>query len=63
MAERSRFVTYESSIPPRMIINADGSPAFPISLPNGQDLEVVVSAVVDQIDEVVDLLIDNAVGE
>ena len=63
MAERSRFVAYESSIPPRMITNADGSPAFPISLPNGQDLEVVVSAVVDQIDGIVDLLIDDAVGE
>ena len=46
-----------------MITNADGSPAFPISLPNGQDLEVVVSAVVDQIDGIVDLLIDDAVGE
>ncbi|WFG36268.1 hypothetical protein GKN94_11390 [Candidatus Lucifugimonas marina] len=56
LANREKFVRYESDIEGTMFFDDDGTPNFALELLTGVDLDNVVSSLIDQIDEIVDLL-------
>ena len=56
IANRSKFLSYESNIDGTMFLNDDGTPNFALSVPTGVDLDTVIGTLMDQIDEIVDLL-------
>ena len=56
IANRSKFLSYESNIDGTMFLNDDGTPNFALNVPTGADLDTVVDTLINQIDEIVDLL-------